>query len=275
MSRNYYYLVAALPELQLDKSNIPVSSLEFVDVAKEELHPADFALLNNFRFPFDNLNLLAMVNKKKRPFDGRAVFGEAVLAEWIARGGATEPYIERFLDEYHAAPGDRTPAEMLARSFSEAMVGSEHQFTAEWYRFEQHLKNCCTALTLRQFADGEGAKRRTGIIGRDDVAEAFATSNAADFGLSREFFWMGTIVEASRGTMVSFEKTIDTVRWEMADTLTMLEDFGINRILAWFVKLVIAERWALLDAETGRRSFDALCRELIDASTGYKAGAAV
>ncbi|MBM4151898.1 MAG: DUF2764 family protein [Kiritimatiellaceae bacterium] len=55
---------------------------------------------------------------------------------------------------------------------------------------------------------------------------------------------------------------LDRVRWSMADELAGTDSFGVVSILAYAVKLRIAEYWATLDDEKGRQHVE----ELITAS---------
>jgi hypothetical protein len=54
------------------------------------------------------------------------------------------------------------------------------------------------------------------------------------------------------------EAELDRARWVLADDLALTEPFGLAGILAFAVKLRIAERWAGFDEEKGRKNVEEL-----------------
>ena len=50
--------------------------------------------------------------------------------------------------------------------------------------------------------------------------------------------------------------------WEKADSLTELDLFDIDIILAFIAKIEIADRWSKLDEDTGRELFRRLVNEI-------------
>lgn len=105
---------------------------------------------------------------------------------------------------------------------------------------------------------------------RDAVVRVRAKNRGAD---------AGRFVQPHDGFSVSIEKAVtdaftranpleqeaelDRARWTMADELALTEPFGFAGILAFAVKLRIAERWAGLDAAAGQSKVE----ELIEQAT--------
>ena len=52
------------------------------------------------------------------------------------------------------------------------------------------------------------------------------------------------------------ELALDRCRWHLLDGLILEEPFAFSAVLAWAVKLRLAERWAGLKDETGRKAFE-------------------
>jgi hypothetical protein len=100
------------------------------------------------------------------------------------------------------------------------------------------------------------------VIGRNEVAEAVLRSNAPDFGLGGSIPWLDQVLAASKGSLVDFEKAIDTLRWNMLNDLTCFSYFSIETILAFMIKIVMVERWKSLDPEVGKERLDLLVKEL-------------
>jgi len=62
------------------------------------------------------------------------------------------------------------------------------------------------------------------------------------------------------------ELALDRTRWVLADELTLADPFGFPGVLAFAIKVRIAERWAGLDEETGKEKVE----ELILSATAEK-----
>jgi hypothetical protein len=54
------------------------------------------------------------------------------------------------------------------------------------------------------------------------------------------------------------ELELDRVRWMLADELALTDPFGFPGVLAFAAKVRLAERWAKMDEETGRKNVEEL-----------------
>ena len=61
MKKNYYYLIAGLPELSLDDSKLGITVREFRELYYPDLSDDDRALLDLIYLSYDNANLLALL----------------------------------------------------------------------------------------------------------------------------------------------------------------------------------------------------------------------
>ncbi len=67
------------------------------------------------------------------------------------------------------------------------------------------------------------------------------------------------------------EKAIDLFRWRLADELALSDPFGLSAVLAFTVKLRIAQRWAGLTEAKGRENLDQLL-DAVSSSSGGERG---
>ncbi|MCR5519261.1 MAG: DUF2764 domain-containing protein [Bacteroidales bacterium] len=58
------------------------------------------------------------------------------------------------------------------------------------------------------------------------------------------------------------ERALDDFYWKAVDSLTVLDYFDLDKILAFVVKLKMVERWLRLDEATGRELFRKLVKEI-------------
>ena len=272
MSSNYYYLVAGLPDLLLDEGKQPISSVDFLYEATEQLFAADLNLLNLLRLPFDNQNLLSLLLKSGKAFDKKGSIDEDDLTAALKCADSLPDYMQRFIEGFREnrppAPG-LTAADQLAWFFYEEMTDHSDPFIREWYTFDLQLRNVLAGINSRKglpHFDELATEREKAVsvlvIGRDDIAEAILRSNAPDFGLSTLLPWVDRLVTLSHSEMAEFEKGIDTVRWEILNEMTIASYFRAETVFAFFIKLTIVERWLLLDTKTGKVQLERLVEEL-------------
>ena len=74
MARNYYCLVAGLPDLLMEDRKMALSSLNLREMLQEDLHPQDYRLLSLFFFKYDHNNIIAKLFNTPAEFDKRGIF---------------------------------------------------------------------------------------------------------------------------------------------------------------------------------------------------------
>ncbi|MBN1601713.1 MAG: DUF2764 family protein [Chitinispirillaceae bacterium] len=272
MGQNYYYLVAGLPDLVLDDGKLAVTFDALVQEVGEQIDSSDHELLNLLRYPFDNKNLVSILENNEGRFDTKGSLSREELVEGIKNPDIFPGYMQEFIEAYNEGravyPG-LVNEDQLTWLFYDEALGNGNQFIAEWFTFERDLRNVIAGINYRkQFEHVEalGTDRdkplNAIVIGRNEVAEAILRSNAPDFGLAGSIPWLDQVLAASKGSSVDFEKAIDTLRWNILNDLTCFSYFSIETILALVVKIVMVERWKSLDPEVGKERLDLLVKEL-------------
>src|SRR5690554_6223289 len=71
MGKNYYALVAGLPDILLEDKKVLYSSAELRENLSAELQPADFKLVQLLYMPFDHQNFLNRYFKRDQEWDER------------------------------------------------------------------------------------------------------------------------------------------------------------------------------------------------------------
>lgn len=126
------------------------------------------------------------------------------------------------------------------------------------------------AFENRCAPDSEVAKRwwNGEVELRDAVVRARAKNRSTDaarfirphdgFSLSIEKM----VTDAfTRTNPLEQEAELDRARWTLADELALTAPFGFDGLLAFAVKLRIAERWAGLDAAAGQNKVEAFIEQ--------------
>ena len=269
---SYYYLVSSLPELVFQQAKLPFNIKDFKENLKSEVTPNDYGLVELLFLPYDNKNLINLLDKNDKPFDDRGIFSKEVLEYEL---NTKEPgpsqefpntpleYIHSFIVHYYNEmplnPNLSVEDQLTEYFYQFILLKVENEFVHRWFDFEKNLKN---------FITGQNAKRHEfyleeKIIGNDDVAHTIKTSKSKDFGLSQDLDYLIPVLNAyDNQNLLEREKQIDLVRWNYLNGLTTFHYFTIEKVLAYIIKLNIIERWINLDAEKGKKAFESIVNEL-------------
>ncbi len=262
-TRNYYYLVAGLPDLLLDEGKLKDGIADLRADIESNLHPNDLKLLQTLYLKFDNKNLLNLLTKSNEAFDHRGIFSIDFLEAEIKEPETILPYLKAFIINFKAE--NPTFPEIsweneLETYFYEYLLSLQNQFLRDWFTLQLNFGNVTTALNCRQ----HGLSYENEMIGSNFVVTAILRSNARDFGLTQEFPEIELLLNAwENGNMLEREKSVDLLRWQWIDDQTFFDYFTIEKILGFMLHLEILERWLLLDSKEGENMVKDLLQKLV------------
>ncbi len=262
LGRNYYYLVAGLPDIVLEQGKLSVSLADFRNELRAHLHPDDYRLLQLLFLPADNRNVLTLLQKKNSAFDPAGNYTADELEEEIREPQQLPAYLRTFIGHFKSNvainPG-MSWEDQLAGLFYDELLDSENEFLRAWFGFDRNLRNILTGFNARRFKLQAGNL----LVGNDSVTLAIQKSNARDFGLSTEFPYVDKLIQISENpNPLEREKAIDHLKWNYIDELNTFNYFSIEVILGFVIRLAMVERWLSLDRKTGADLFRRLLKDL-------------
>ncbi len=256
MSKNYYYLIAGLPDISMDDSK-PVCSMElFRKEYYPELTAEDRALTDLLWLEQDNRNLLALLADKGAEPDSEGLYTAEELREVIRMAREDEKwdaryphYLRDFIRAYDAEETEKEmPSDLLSSYYYRHAMGADTEFVSRWFAFTLDMNNILSAMTARKHRLNVASV----VVGDDEVAEALRTNSSRDFGLTGSFERLDTIQQIhDTANLVEREHRIDALRWSWLDDESFFDYFGIEKLFGFLVKNRIVERWARLDKEIG------------------------
>lgn len=262
MARAYYAFVAGLPDLVLDSSRLSFSVDNFKEEARDYLEADDYERLSLFYLPVDNANLLRLLDDPQAELERAGRYSGEELVSEIKSPGMLPAYMQEFLEWYNEQTSAVAPhyrEYLLTNYFLAAMQAHENDFVRSWFSFDMNLRNVLTALVARR----QEISLDEEITGDNIVSEAIRKANSGDFGLGREFPWIEKLLALFDGrNLVERELGIDMLRWDFLEEATVFSYFSIEKVIAFYLKLTMAERWYALDEETGKELFEKLLQEL-------------
>lgn len=266
MNRNYYYIVASLPELSLEDGRLDYTIDNFRAEYYTEFSLKDRKLIDLLYLRIDNINVLKLLRDKDAQITKQGVYSVVELTNYISdlkEGNTIDDnlfplYLSNYITSYSSMTDDILLQEnYLATLYYEYAMNCGNAFVSSWFEFNLNINNILSALIARKYKWNAASY----IVGNTMVSEALRTSNARDFGLSAEidiFESLNRISEVE--DLAEREKKIDLMKWEWMEDASFFNYFTIERIFVFLLKLEMIERWIALDKEKG----NVLFRKLID-----------
>lgn len=266
MFRNYYHcLIAGLPDLFLDETEVNFSMQDFKDQLKNDLYRKDYRLVELLFLPYDNTNFFNILQENYDEFNSLGNFSMEEFERELNEEEAlnTLPvYMYSFANRFREDKKKKTLKQWendLTTEYFDYVLQVKNKFIQNWYTFEQNITNILAGLNCRKFElDPEEE-----LIGDNFITEAIKSSTAKDFGLEVDFEEISQIINlADKDSLLAREKGIDQFKWEKLNELTLFDYFSIEVVLAYTLKLKMIYRWMSLDEKTGKQMFDKLIQEL-------------
>ena len=270
---NYYCLIAGLPDIQADDTKALTPLADLKKELSEQLSDMDRDLLNLLFAAYDNRNLLTWLSDKEATLHPAGNLTADDWAELVAlmrefeqpKDARLLPYIHTFYSTYNdesRAGNSISNEDYLAGLYYEFAMKSSNRFLQKWFEFNLNINNLLTAIACRKHDFDPKAM----IIGQNEISNTIRQSNARDFGLSGMFDQLEVLMRIAEETdLLEREKKIDALKWEWLDENTFFHYFGVEKVLAFVLKVEMLERWRMLSVEKGAQIF----RELL---AGMKQG---
>ncbi len=274
MAKEYYYLVAGLPNITFDDSKLPKTPAELMTEAANHLSDKDYAFLRALFIPVDLDNLINILFQNEAEYDERGLIEKERWIEIIESikkqrndydyqgiadlPGFIEEHIRQFLDSEDELP-PFTWEHSITTAFYQWASAEENRFLKKWFAFNCDLKNIIIALNGKRF----DFKYDNQLIGDNEIVEKLTKSSASDFGLGKQFPLFEVILRVFEvKDILDRERGYDALRWKWIDEQTFFDYFTVDKVLGYMCKLMILARWMALDPATGRDIFHDTLSEL-------------
>ena len=266
---NYYCMIAGLPDIDLKDAKPGLSIEEMREQCEEVLTPGDRKLLFYFFLHFDCVNLVKLLKNPEADIDQWGNFSLEQFRDLIT--SATElnfnvhrypAFMSIFAREY-AFNKDKAgyfPEDEMAYQFLDyAIKTCPNRMMRRWYKLNLDITNILTAMLARS----QGWSVGDFIKGEGEVQEMIRENKTKDFNLGLEFDYIPQLMKiVDEKDPVRKEKMIDAFKWVWLDERTFFEPFSMEAVFAYLCKLEMQERWAKLDVEQGKETFQKIIDDL-------------
>lgn len=252
MQRNYYYLIAGLPEIVLEQSKAPFSLPELVEHLREAMHSADFQNIELILLQWDHQNLLRWLQQDEETWATPSIFSRETLEAELREPERIPPYFVKFAQAYK----NNEPIwagisweNQLTRLYFDYALSQTEGFLHEWFRFERDLRNILAGWNSREYK-----VELTGqLIGQNEITHAIEHNHSRDFGLARDVEFLDKLEAAlERDDLLEREQAIDYIRWNFIAQANTFHYFSAEVVLGYFLRFILLDRWLQLSAERGK-----------------------
>jgi len=264
--RNYYCLVAGLPDIIIDGNKPGETSHELKNELGEQLHTSDYKLAELLYLHYDNKNLLNLLLKQDNRFIPLGNYTEEYLEEQIKEPTNIVDYMKQLIYNFKAETSgnsNMSSENELQSLYYEYVLQVENDFLGQWFMFDRDMKNIITAVNCRKYGyDTE--KQLIPVKYENEVYETLIKSSPKADLLADEVPYVEKILQIAESEMdiSEKEKSLDNIKWQFLDEHTFFRYFTIEKILSFVIKLKIVERWIELDNETGKALFARLINNI-------------
>jgi len=260
MSRKYYTLVAGLPNISLEDSKLSYGSEEFLNDLKEFVSKKDFVYFELFKLKTDNDNIYKTLVDHEHKYIPGGVYSEEEIDEILEEPEKAFSYLREYIEEYNSEEfNEEVDRKRLTVLYYQYLLDSVNGIVRKWFELELNSKNIFAALNARKY----GLNVEEEIIQANETAEAVIKSGSRDFGLSGDIDYIENLLSIfETADLIKREKALDVFKWEWLDEMTFFEYFTVDRLISYYIKLRMIERWITLDPDTGKELFDKFIAEL-------------
>lgn len=259
--RKYYYLVSGLNNIAFEANKNIVEFQLFIDQLKELLHPKDFELVKLLIADADIENLKNLLLADEQKFNPYGNFNIEELEQFLKFPDEAPLYMQSCILKVKAKEisSEFEIERVLLVDFYNFVLAHKSKYITKWFEYQLALKNILSAINCRKYE----LNLETQIIPLGEVSEQLLKNKSKDFGLAKNYPFVETLTSAYDSLdILSQEKTIDQIVWDKAEELCAMDNFTVEAVLSYVLKLKIAYRWNEMESHDGQAAFKQILEKL-------------
>ena len=252
MANGYYYLITALPDLNLTDKDLEYNMVSYRDFVIDELDADDAKLLKILYYPYDIINLVNLIKANGKEWDLRGSYTHDELDAMLLMPATLPEFMQQFFDE--TRPEWERWSEKKLIDYATALYidwsrSAPNKFLHKWLYFSQNLKSLLIWLNSHKFK----LEANKEVLGNNYEAEYLRNTHFEDLDLrSWDLPFKEALAHFKNSNVALREFLIDQMRWEYLDELEENYAFGIERLMAYVIRLQIINRNIVTTEEAGR-----------------------
>lgn len=274
LRKEYYCLVAGLPDLFFNESKLTFNCIEFRKELQNQLSYEDYKLIEYLFLPFDNENLLSQIFEQAPVFYPNGNISKTELEFQLSPENELLElpiYMMQFRSWVQDSEINKSTVETenkLHQYFYEYALQSKNEFLRSWFIFNLNIRNILATFNCIRF--GYNLQQQLIKVEQNIMPYSLLINKRLKPELFEEelpFNQQIFRIAELDISLIEKEKELDKIRWNYLDENTFFHYFNIEKIVSFTIKMLITERWLKLDADTGRILLNKL---IADLKTSYE-----
>ena len=252
---DYYFLITAFPPLTIGvKPELSFKELE--DLLVLNLSGADLRKVDDLLRPIDLYNIRALW--LGMPLDDRGHIKAHELAEALLVQEGLPPYVVDYLERYETTQERIRYFSSLYVSMYRSLIPDLKGFLLKYFEFDRELRLVLTGLRAKAF--GKDIVREMQFEDHNEplVMELLAQKDMPDFIPPIGYEDLKNLFTLNFEDPQKLHQAILEYRFQKIEEMEEPMDFGIDRVLAYTQKFLLAEEFANLDKEKGMEQLEHL-----------------
>lgn len=246
----YYFLGTYLPELRIGVCP-EITIDEYASLLEENLSTHDKSKWAALRSYFDLTDLLSFL--MGRPLTGYGHFNENTLEEAILVGKDLPEYVNRYLGTYESTQDRIQNFSKLYSEFYEEEIPKADGFLKDFFLEEQTIRLILVGLRSKKWGRPLLAELQFENPNDDLVAFMLTQKDAKTFEPPLEYTELKVLYENFSDAPLNLHQALLSYRFQKVGEMIGLQTFTQDRLLAYYVQLVLADQWMKLDQESGKK----------------------
>ncbi|MDO5035445.1 MAG: DUF2764 family protein [Porphyromonas sp.] len=282
----YYTLGAALPALSLENQTAHLyTPEEFIHLLLPLLDKRDKRQLDLIRLERDNDLLARMLEERPLPEVSPELLALnreklATLVKWMGEEAKLDPWMPvpydrealdlkaypKYMVDYVRHFLQLTPEERQKEGFAADHLADRYftylqdegsHLIKLWSKLERSIAAIFAAIVVRDF----DLDAKLYLIGESELLQLLRSGEWKELSYLKDADVVAEILQISEEQdLKKREMKIDALKWRLLDSFTFADFASINAMIAYYLRLVILNRWKKLDREQGAEAF----REIIN-----------
>jgi hypothetical protein len=257
----YYFLGTLLPALSFDVTP-ELSFAEVNTLFQDHLTPKDYDKVLSIRQFFDLQNLRALWLGET--LDPRGALTPLDLEEAVAGQTGLPPYVYEFLDRYSKTEERLHHFPLLVAKFFQRAKSLTDPFLRDYLNFERELRLVLTAFRAHKLKRDLSVELQYENPEEELIAQLLAQKDAKSYEPPEKYRPLKVLFEKYGNDPLALQKAIDHYRFEaINDMVDGTDVFSVDHLLAYFLQLILVEKWFQFDKDKGIQMIDTLIKEKI------------
>jgi hypothetical protein len=241
MASGYYYLIASLPELDLNDKNPVFDQLRLREFILDELTLDDRALYQVLFYNYDIENYVSLIKGTAATWHPLGNFSEKELRAMFLLPDTLPEFLRTFTEDSVKSWERASAKKLINQATTHFIDWSQHipnTFLRRWLYFDQNLKNLLIWLNCNKF----GLNPEDEVLGNHYEAEYLRTVKPEAIDLRAwEFQFREVLRHYDNPDIALRESIVNEMRWHYVQEISSPQ-FGIERLLAYAIKLQLLNR---------------------------------